>query len=261
VTRRRRRRPATRSAATPHSTHRSLINQPVNPRSRRCPFPCRHSPILASNNPVSVARDRPESPLPAADPHNSPLPPFVTRVARDNPPSPAPAPPELRASSPLGYPIRLPRSRRLRSLDAHRHARPRHVRLHRPRCPAPLAALTPGRLSSARTAPQRGALTLDPLSTPPLTAHPYRSARCDPRSDSSSRSRNSARNCRDQPHQLPHRRATTATSRPVPPTKRRTRWITAAPPRSASRSSLAPSSNHTRVTSPTTQRQRKARQN
>jgi len=167
VTRRRRRRPATRSAETPHGTNRSLINQPANPRSRRCPFPCRHSPLFASNSPVSIARDRPESPLPADDPRDSLLPPFVTRVARDNPPSPAPAPLQPRASSPISYPIRLPRSRRLRSLHAHRHARPRHVRIHRPRCSAPLATLTPGATKPlARTAPQQGVLTLDPLSTP-----------------------------------------------------------------------------------------------
>ena len=228
--RRRRRRPATRSAETPHSTHRSLINQAANPRSRRCPFPCRHSPLFASNSPVSLARDRTESPLPADDPHDSLLPPFVTRVARDNPPSPAPAPPQLRASSPIGYPIRLTRSRRLRSLYAHRHSRPRHVRLHRPRCPAPLATFTPGRLSSGRALHRSGGA--DPRSPqhPPLSAHPYLSAHCYPRSDSLPCSRDSARNCLDRPHQLPHRRATTATSRPVPPTERRTRSITAAPP-------------------------------
>ena len=138
------------------------------------------------------------------------------------------------------------------------------ARSHAP-APLPRSARFPDHhpataLLHARTAPQQGGA--DPRSPQhtPLTARPYLSAHCYPRSDSLPCSRDSARSCRNRPHRLPHRRATTATSRPVPPTERRTRWVTAAPPRSARGSSLAPSSSHTRATSPTTQRQRKARQ-
>jgi hypothetical protein len=209
--------------------HPPVADQPTGkPDVASMPLPCRHFPLFASNSPVSVACDQTESPLPADDPHDSLLPPFVTRVARDNPPSPAPAPPQLRASSPIGYPIRLTRSRRLRSLDAHRHARPRHVRLHRPAAPLrPFSAPPPSDCPAPR-AHCTAAGGADPRSPqhPPLTVHPHLSSRCYPTSDSLPRSRDSARSCRDRPH----RRSTTATSRPVPPTKRRTRWITAAPP-------------------------------
>ena len=260
VRRRRRRRSATRAAETPHSTHRSLINQPVNPRSRRCPFPCRHSPLFASNGPVSVARERTESPLPADDPHDSLLPPFVTRVARDNPPSPAPAPPQPRASSPIGYPIRLPRSRRLRPLDAHRHARPRHVRHLRPAAPLrPFSAPPPSDCPAPR-AHCTAAGSADPRSPqhPPLTVHPHLSAHCDPRSDSSPRFATPPAAAEiDRTGYRTGGRPRPRADQCRPPRGGRAGSLRLRPARG---SSLAPSSSHTRATSPTTQRQRKARQ-
>jgi len=114
-------------------------------------------------------------------------------------------------------------------------------------CPAPRAHCTAAGSADPRS-PQH----------PPLTVHPHLSAHCDPRSDSSPRFATPPAAAEiDRTGYRTGGRPRPRADQCRPPRGGRAGSLRLRPARG---SSLAPSSSHTRATSPTTQRQRKARQ-